>query len=118
MALKLSDKGVEEVMVSFLGEKKCHASMEHKVPGARFFSEISRCSIIRIELDEPTKNMVLYDLYDTDIKPMDVSSIPPGAYPYPNCLFVSTCSVYVVIQRVKGCGKIRRGNSEIAILPY
>lgn len=76
-------------MVSFLGETKCHANMQHKVPGTRFFSEVSRCSIIRIELDEPTKNIVLYDLYDTDIRPMDVSLIPPGAYPYPNCLFVS-----------------------------
>jgi hypothetical protein len=80
----------EDILVSFMGEGKCHASMKPKEPGARFFSEVSRCSIIRTELDEPFKGIALYELYDTDIRPLDVSMIPPGAWPYPNCLFVST----------------------------
>ena len=79
----------QDFLVSFLGESRCHPTMQYEERGVRFFSKVSRCSIIRTELDEPTKNMVLYDLYDTDIRPLDVSAIPPGAYPYPDCLFVS-----------------------------
>ena len=63
--------------------------MEYPLPGARFFREVSRCSIIKTELDEPMKDIVIYDLYDVDIRPMDISQIPPEAKPYPNCLFVS-----------------------------
>lgn len=93
----------EEFLISFLGEKKYHPSMEYPAPGVRFFSEVRRCSIIRTEIDEPSRDMELYDLYDVDIRPMDVSSIPAAAYPYPNCLFVSRLAV-----KNEGCGLYER----------
>ncbi len=69
-----------------------HPTMQYKHPGVRFFAEVSRCSIIRTELEDPFKGIVLYDLTDVDIKPLDVSKIPSEAWPYPNCVFVSVWS--------------------------
>lgn len=66
--------------------RQYHPAMEHKT---RFFTEVNRCSVVHTELDNPFKDMVMYDLEDVDIKPLDLSKIPPEARPYPNCLFVS-----------------------------
>ena len=70
-------------------EKKYHESLMYKPPGVRFFKEASKCSIIRTEYDDPFQGMELYELGDVHIKPLDTSKIPPEAWPYPNCLFVS-----------------------------
>ncbi len=66
-----------------------HKSLVLKFPGLRFFTEVSKNSIIRTEIENPFENMQLYELDDVDIKPLDVSKIPPEAWPYPTCFFVS-----------------------------
>ena len=58
-------------------------------PGAPFFSEVGRASIVGTEFDDPFPGIVLYDLHEVDVRPLDVSEIPPEAWPYPDCLFVS-----------------------------
>ena len=75
-------------------KKKPIAGMELKAPGARFFAEVSRLSIIKIDMENPFKDIVLYELNDVDTRPLDVSKIPPEAWPYPKCLFVSVLQIF------------------------
>ena len=70
--------------------KAFHKSIKYRLPGVRFFKEVSRSSIVMTELEQPFKKIGLYSLDDVDIKPLDTSKIPPEAWPYPTCLFVSS----------------------------
>ena len=85
---ELEDAGEEEKKRRVF-RMKYHESVDYIHPGVRFFKEVNRGSIIRTEFDDPFKDIVIYNLTDVDIKPLDVSKIVPEAYPYPNCLFVS-----------------------------
>lgn len=77
------------ISIRFMGEEKANLSMRYTLPGVRFYVEVSRCSVVKQELDDPFREIALYSIDGVDVCPLDVSKIPPGAYPYPNCLFVS-----------------------------
>lgn len=73
------------------GESEC--SLEYVSPGARFFPQITRAAVVKIEMEEPFEGMEIYKINDVDIRLFHVADIPPEAFPYPNCLFVSNLSL-------------------------
>lgn len=89
---KTEDMEEEDIFEDFA---KYHPSMDTKVPGVRFFKEISRCSIVTIEVDEPFREVKLFELHGIDLGPLVVED--PEYYPYPGCIFVSRVSNTTVI---------------------
>ena len=72
--------------INIEGDRRYHPSMEYCAPGARFFAEVSRCSIMKTEISDVYKDIKLFELYDVDIAPLKV---PQEYWPYPSCIFVS-----------------------------
>ncbi len=61
--------------------------MEYKPGGARFFADVNRKSIVKIELQDPcSKDLKIFDIISIEVNPVKV---PHEYWPYPNCLFVS-----------------------------
>ncbi len=64
-----------------------HPSMQMKAKGSRFFREVSRKSIMKIEFDEVLTGLKVFNIVGTHIKPLVVED--QDYYPHPGCLFVS-----------------------------
>ena len=75
--------------VPYARDTKLHSSTVCKTQSVHFFKELSRMAIVKMEIEEPFKDLEMYDLNNVDIRPLDVSNIPPESWPYSNCLFVS-----------------------------
>ena len=77
----------EKSLLTLKHQLKYHASMHTSVPGVRFFKEVNRCSIMKIEIDEPFMEIKLFELHGVDLHPLEVENLE--YYPYPGCIFVS-----------------------------
>lgn len=62
------------------------------IPGVGFYADMGKIGIVRVEMDNPYQDMVLYDLQEVDLRPMNILDIPPEAKPYPGCLQAS-CAI-------------------------
>ena len=64
-----------------------HPSMKMKAPGARFFKEVNRAAIMKIEFDEVLTGFKIFEFVGVHAKPLVVEN--PDYYPHPGCIFVS-----------------------------
>jgi len=76
---------MDEVFIT--SDSIAHPSMRMKAHGARFFREVDRTSIMKIEHDEVFTGIKVFNIRGCHNKPIVIENL--DYYPYPGCLFVS-----------------------------
>ena len=65
-------------------------------PGAKFFKEVSRHSILEIEYEDPFESVKFFHLIGVEKKPLTLKDVPAEYRPYKGCIFVSNYCPHLI----------------------